>query len=153
MLALSRALAGLLLAVCLCAAGWAQDPRAKRTVVLWLDKARPILSILSHLQPADLKERADAWTPALWSDWATKRDAEIRARLVRGDEDSLVNLLLFGTSFTRQPRLTRRQLETALSVNAADPAAIDSKFNEITRQRLDDLLAAAARPGDNERLA
>src|SRR5437660_4422756 len=35
---------------------------------------------------------------------SSKRDAEIRARLAAGDEDSVVTFLLFGVSFTSQPR-------------------------------------------------
>ena len=41
-----------------------------------------------------------------WLKWETARNQEIRGRLQRGDADSIVNLILFGTSFTARPRLT-----------------------------------------------
>jgi len=41
-----------------------------------------------------------------WPDWVTRHDQETRARLLRGDEDTMVNFLVLGTSFTRQPRFT-----------------------------------------------
>ena len=47
---------------------------------------------------------------AAWPGWVMQRDAAIRARVAEGDEDSIINLLQFGTSFTRQPRITEQQL-------------------------------------------
>jgi hypothetical protein len=46
----------------------------------------------------------------MWPAWVAQRDADIRARVAEGDEDSVVNLLLYGTSFTRRPRPTERQI-------------------------------------------
>ena len=36
--------------------------------------------------------------------WVERHDKEIRARLEQGDEDTIVNWMLFGTSFTARPR-------------------------------------------------
>jgi hypothetical protein len=45
-----------------------------------------------------------------WDRWIAAADAATRARVAQGDESSIVNLLLFGTSFTAEPRITARQL-------------------------------------------
>lgn len=76
---------------------------------------------------------------AKWRAWAERQDKAIRARLQEGDLDSLVNLLLYGTSFTRQPRI---QIEHLTEASKAG----------ILRARVDDLVAGLRRPGDNERL-
>ena len=56
------------------------------------------------------------------------RDAEIRARILRGQEDSLVNFVLYGVSFTDRPR------------------------GEQIDLRIQDFLRALQHPGANERL-
>ena len=71
----------------------------------------------------------------------SEHDAEIRARLAHGDEDSILNLWLYGTSFTELPRATARDL-----------AAEKSKASQLLEGRLSDLIEAAASPGNNERL-
>jgi hypothetical protein len=40
-----------------------------------------------------------------WDGWIRQRDAEIRGSIDRGIEDSISMLIMFGTSFTTQPRL------------------------------------------------
>jgi hypothetical protein len=55
---------------------------------------------------------------AAWLKWETARDHEIRSRLKGGDADSIVNLVLFGTSFTALPRLTAKQTETADDISS-----------------------------------
>ena len=65
--------------------------------------------------------------------------AATRARVAQGDETSIVNLLLFGTSFTRQPRITSRQLN-------------GDEINRAVNARLGDFEQALAQPGANERL-
>jgi hypothetical protein len=54
---------------------------------------------------------------------------------MRGEEDSLVNLVLFGVSFTHQPRVS--------------PEAPD---NNLIAARIEDFVRAVASPGRNERL-
>lgn len=80
-----------------------------------------------------------------WPAWVAKRDAEIRGRLAQGDEDSLVYLWLYGTSFTRLPRATAEQV-AALK----DPA----KAEALLIDRLEDFVTALASPraARNERL-
>jgi hypothetical protein len=74
-----------------------------------------------------------------WSRWIAAADAATRARVAGGDETSIVNLVLFGTSFTSQPRVTSRQL------NAGGIGA-------LVERRIGDFERAVAQPGHNERL-
>jgi hypothetical protein len=74
-----------------------------------------------------------------WRAWLRSQDKAIRARLEQGDLDSLVNLLLLGNSFTKQPRIPMDRITDA------------SKAGTL-RARIDDLVAALRNPGDNERL-
>jgi hypothetical protein len=78
-----------------------------------------------------------------WPTWVATRNAEIRARLAQGDEDSIVNLWLYGTSFTKLPRVTDRE---AMQLKSPE------KVQDLLLARLDDFVAAIARPGTNERL-
>jgi hypothetical protein len=104
-------------------------------------EARHILEALR----AKLSPALKAKTPRdLTLDWASRRREEIRARLERGDEDSIVNLWYYGTSFTALPPLSLRSL-TAV---AADGRSAE----RITQGRLDDLITGIASPGTNERL-
>ena len=59
-----------------------------------------------------LPEFADAKE---WDGWIRQRDGEIRGRIDRGIENSTSALIVFGTSFTTQPRLA----SAAEAVNAA----------------------------------
>jgi hypothetical protein len=79
-------------------------------------------------------------SPDGWPAWVAKRDAEIRGRLARGDEDSLVYLWLYGTSYTKQPRATAEYLGALRNPGKAEALLID---------RLDDLVAAIAAAGTN----
>lgn len=92
---------------------------------------------LLHNGPAELR---NANEPA-WLAWAARRDNEIRARLQQGDLDSMVNLLLYGTSFTTQPRISMQ----------GEGIAQASKSG-VLRARVDDLVAGLGSPGQNERL-
>src|SRR5260370_38097433 len=67
--------------------------------------AKPILEALEEALPTELRDIPAEKREAAWIDWAKSRDTQIRARLAQGDEDTVVNFLLFGTSFTHQPRL------------------------------------------------
>lgn len=76
-----------------------------------------------------------------WLAWARREDKAIRARLQQGDLDSMVNLLLYGTSFTKQPRISMQ----------GEGIAQASKSG-VLRARVDDLAAGLRSPRDNERL-
>ncbi len=94
---------------------------------------REVLSIVDALTdsaPAGLR------TEAAWKEWSARRSKEIRTRLVQGDEDSLANLLLLGTTFTSQPRVTG-DLE-------ANRGAVQARIADFSR--------AIAQPSLNERM-
>src|SRR5215471_2782134 len=95
---------------------------------------KPVLDRTDVL-PADLKNPNEA----KWKAWSQQQDKAIRARLQQGDLDSMVNLLLYGTSFTKQPRI---KVENFTQASKAG----------IVRARVDDLVAGVRSPGDNERL-
>ena len=133
----------------LAATGIGQSPPPRVTFLAYAD-ARPAVETLRALLPDELRDSGGA-APAAWDRWVRKSDAEIRYRLARGDEDSLVNLLLFGTSFTTQPRITARQIE-AIAIAFADASRSGAKLDAITQSRLEDFVYRAASSRD-ERLA
>jgi SAM-dependent methyltransferase len=93
---------------------------------------KPVLESLANELPPQLREPNEA----KWKAWAQHEDEVVRARLQQGALDSMVNLLLFGTSFTTQPRV--------ITMQDFDDAVVQS--------RLDDLLQGLRNPGKNERL-
>jgi len=94
---------------------------------------RPVLEGLANELPADLHEPNES----KWNAWAEREDAAIRARLEQGARDSMINLLLFGTSFTDQPR--------AWGILEPDDPLLQSRLN--------DFLHGVRDPRGNERLA
>jgi hypothetical protein len=117
------------------------------------EQARPVLEPMAEALPPELKTATPQQLPAVWSKWVARRDAEIRSRLALGNEDSLLNFLLFGTSFTQRPRITLRELgqvgeKRLLSGGSPEAAA----FNERIKARINDLIRAISAPGKDERL-
>ena len=107
--------------------------------------AAAILELLrDDLIPADLVGKTPDQVRSLWPAWLTARDAAIRARVDAGDEDSIIHLLLFGTSFTKRPRATQADLAALVK----DPKTALASL----RLRIGDFAAAVAAPGTNERL-
>src|SRR5580700_7026711 len=100
---------------------------------------KPVLDQPSDLLPAELINPNEAQREAKWRAWSQRQDKAIRGRLQQGDLDSMVNLLLYGTSFTKQPRI---KVENFTQASKAG----------ILRARVDDLVAGLRSPGDNERL-
>jgi SAM-dependent methyltransferase len=112
------------------------------TVSISYADARPILDQFRSSLPADLAGKAPADLEAAWPAWTARHDAAIRARLAQGDEDSIVNFWLYGTSFTSRPRATEQQLAGMRS----------SQVEDLLIARLDDLVDGVAAPGENARL-
>jgi hypothetical protein len=108
---------GSLLGLLLCAVLFAQTPQPPVTY-LSRDAAKPVFDALGESLP----------TPSAWDEWIAAADAATRARVSQGDETSLVNWLLFGTSFTNEPRITSRQLDAH---QIAD--AIAARLNDFER--------------------
>jgi len=129
------------------AGAFAPAAATTRTVFVSYAEARPVLEALDPAvraaMPADLRGRSPEQLRVEWGAWVAERDAEIRSRLEQGDADSIVNLLLFGVSFTRQPRATENDISRV---------GQGKSMAQIVAARLDDLVAGIASPGDNERL-
>lgn len=107
-------------------------------------EARPALEGLrKDLLPADLRAKTPGEIETLWPAWVSRRDREIRDRLARGDEDSVLNLLLFGSSFTKLPRVTSRELD-----------ALEGRlsYDELIRERITNLISTLSTADLNERL-
>jgi SAM-dependent methyltransferase len=94
--------------------------------------AKPVLETHVAELPPELKEPNEA----KWKSWAQHEDNVVRTRLEQGALDSMINLLLFGTSFTTQPRVITMN-------NFEDP---------VVQARVTDLSEALRNPGNNERI-
>ncbi len=113
--------------------------------------AKPIFAALREdLLPPEFRGLTPAQREAAWPDWVRRRDAAIRARVAEGDEDSVINLLQFGTTFTKQPRITEQQLAGVVMRKAGSPDVFVP--SPVLKARIDDFIAALAAPGANERL-
>jgi hypothetical protein len=122
-----------------------QPPPQPAVVTIPFSDVAPILQVLRpELVPETLRGRAPRELEREWSRWAEARDTAIRQRVVAGDEDSVIHLLLFGTSFTRRPRPTEQELSALVTRPAEGLAALKS--------REDDFIAGVASPGTDERL-
>jgi hypothetical protein len=108
-----------------------------------LAEARPLFAALGDLVPPELRDRHDVEAEAGWAAWMTRRDADIRARVAIGDEDSVINLMLYGTRFTRRPRATPDAIASAPGRPGLE-AVMDG--------RALDLAAAIESPAGDERL-
>jgi hypothetical protein len=98
---------------------------------------------LTYAQVQDILGAFDRTEDArAWDAWVKNEDREVRARIDRGIEDSISNLVLYGTTFTKLPRLSSPES----SVNATGGLV------ETARERVRAAAAALARPSSNERL-
>jgi len=120
----------------------AAPPAATTRTFIPYDEAAPLLEAFASAVP-DLSRGTAADRAAAWPSWIAAHDAQIRARLDRGDEDSLVNFWLYGTSFTSWPRATTQGV-----------AALNGRGSarDLLLHRLDDLVTGLQSPGSNERL-
>jgi len=142
LLAVVRAKAGLLLMVSAAALSAARPgDRVRRTMTL--AEARPVLAAFGPGVPAVLQDWAGAGADTNWSAWVKHRDTDIRVRIATGDEDSVVNLMLYGTRFTRWPRAT----PGALAASAPQVPLV-----QVMDGRAADLATAIESPGADERL-
>ena len=90
------------------------------SVAISYAEARPALAALPDGVPPPLKGRPPREIEQAWPAWVAERNREIRARVDGGDQDSLVNLWLYGTSFTRWPRVIDRDMRQAPDALPAD---------------------------------
>src|SRR5687767_11818189 len=75
-----------------------------QTVLMRYADAQSVLAALPGLSPIELKGLDSSQADARWSAWVIKHDLDIRSRIDGGDQDTIVNWLITGTSFTKQPR-------------------------------------------------
>jgi SAM-dependent methyltransferase len=137
------AIVGILLPAGSCAAAAVAPARYVRFA-----EVRPILTELAAALPPELAALTEAQLEARWPAWIEQHDRSVRARLAQGDEDTIVNWLLFGTSFTAQPRALMGAVEAG---GAADQQAVLRRTVELISARLDDLITALVTPGTDER--
>jgi len=104
------------------------------------EQASRVLSALPSNLPIGLRGQSPQELARLWPSWVEQHDRDVRARLGRGDEDSLVNFWLYGTSFTTHPPAIARS------------SLLPVPTLEILRARLEDLLDRVTAPGTDERL-
>ena len=76
-----------------------------------------------------------------WLAWLKKSDADIRQRLVLGEEDSLTNLLRFGVTYTQEYRIDDEYLVRY---------GKSSLVNSFAENRANDLIKALAAPNQNQ---
>jgi hypothetical protein len=111
-------------------------------------EARPVLAELAGGLPRELDTLEPAQLETAWPAWIERHDREIRTRLEQGDEDTIVNWMLFGTSFTSRPRAVLGAVESGA---ASDREQVLQRTIELISTRLEDLLAALSSPGTDER--
>ena len=93
--------------------------------------------------PDEFLARGAAALDGRWSRWLGQHEARLRQRLDRGDEDSVVNLWMFGTSFSRLPPARARDVQQDGRYS----------FEQVLAERLDELLRALSSSRADERLA
>ncbi len=124
-----------------------------QTVFTPYDDAQAVLARLAEIAPPELRDATPSEQPELWSEWARKRDSQIRSRLAQGNADSIVNLLLFGTTFTDAPRITAAELPTlATGAGGTIKFSEGGVWQKLVEKRVRDLARGIAAPGTNERL-
>ena len=144
----------LILTIVLCASYSAQTLTSKLSYIPFKE-AQPILEAVNEVLPPSLKDKSTEELSRVWPTWIAQHDVEIRSRLLQGDEDSLVNFLLFGTSFTKQPRLSGKQIlliQQRIKSNTSAPAEEITKLDSVLQGRMQDLIKGLSVPRDNERL-
>jgi len=129
-----------------------KSPQNERIGYISYEDAKPMLAMLNDTLPAALRSADAQKMPAIWADWVASRNDEIRKRLATGDEDSLINFLLFGTSFTNNPRITLASLAKIAGQQYSTASEETKPIFKTLNARIDDLVRGIAAPGANERV-
>src|SRR6266446_10843709 len=87
---------------------------------------------------------SDITDSAVWDRWIRDQDAQVRARIDRGVEDSVSNLVLYGTSYTSLPRL--ESAESAVTESGEISAAAQARAHALA------IALGAAAPNERLRL-
>jgi hypothetical protein len=138
----------------------AQAPKREdtcRAVSIPYTEAQLIVKALENSAPLELRGKNPEALAQSWETWVASHDVAVRGRMNRGDEDLLGNILLFGTSFTPQPRITIKDLAPMSKPPAGSPSGaapdIGSFAGKVMDARLNDFIRAVETPGTNDRLA
>lgn len=142
-------LAAFVLAATLALAAPAAAPRPE--YIPFAD-AQPALRSAGPDLPQPLQGRDEKQLAQLWPAWVREQDSAVRERLALGEEDALVNFLLFGTSFTRHPRLTTQHFQELRQRAAGDQQKFERELTLALAARVRDLVNAMAAPRRNERV-
>jgi hypothetical protein len=110
---------------------------------LSFEQAGPVLRAAGANLPAELGSPG-LLTAEKWTRWVQNEDAAIRARLDRGEEDTLTNLLRFGVTFTKEYRIDDQYL---LKYGQS------SLVNAFAEKRADDLIRTMASGKGSEGIA
>ena len=124
-------------------------PSKPQVRFLTYEEARPLLQSLGEALPAELKGQSAEECARVWPAWVKAQDSAVRARLRRGDEDTLINFLLFGASFSKRPRVTAQEL------SRSQQSQTQEAFDSLIDARIDDLIRSLGdqkAAGQNERL-
>jgi hypothetical protein len=126
-------------------------PRAASTYIPYSDAAPVLRAVRDDRLPPELRGKTPTELETAWSNWVVRRDAAIRARVDEGAADSIVYLLQFGTSFTKRPRISERELAGVVMRQSGSGA---SRFvpSPVLLARIEDFIVAVASPGTNTRL-
>ncbi len=111
-----------------------------KTQFISFEAAQPVLAGMTESLPPELKN-AGHLDAAKWSGWVQAKDRETRARLDRGEEDTLTNLLRFGVTFTKEFRIDDQYL-----VRYGNSTLV----NSFAENRANDLIRALAAPNASE---
>ncbi len=113
---------------------FARPPAVRQTRY---EEIRGIVGLFAGENPsaAAIRQAAD------WEVWVGRHDRDARARIDRGIEDSIGNLILYGTAFTELPRLA-----------GAESAASRDGLTAAAFSRLNALITALDKQGGSERL-
>jgi SAM-dependent methyltransferase len=132
-----------------------RDP-ACSPVSIPYEEVKPIAMALEEAAPAELRRNEPDDPAKAWPVWAARHSAVAQERMTRGDEDLLGNIIIFGTSFTAQPRIIQKDLASTDPAAAKSSQSAGSDNGSLPRKvfdtRVDDFIRALEAPGMNDRL-
>ena len=122
------------------------------TRVTWVE-AEPIVNRLEEALPESLRAVPAGDRAKRWPAWIDSQRRALEVRIAQGDVDSVVNLMLFGTSFTSEPRITARLLADLNQKWSAGDRSAQEALTRHYQQRAGDLVNAVwAAAGTDARL-
>ena len=117
-------------------------PSLAQTRFTSFGEVRNVLSRLADVLPPELKVPNASDAERAWMPWVERQDRAIRSRLQRGDEETIVNWLLFGTTFTKLSRVP---------LDSPEQRPDEAQRAKLIAARTVELANALATPGQDER--